>query len=192
MRRWLAGACTWTTPRERSQVGRGVRVTRGPFDGGAESAALRSALARFATGVTLATCCDADGSPVGLTVNSFGALSLRPPLVQWALRVESPTLAAFEAAEHFAINVLTEAHLELSRRFAAPQADRFELGRWHAGRAGCPVLAGALAVFECRRTDAQRHGDHMLFVGEVLHHAAHSGAPLLFHASRYRRLGDPL
>lgn len=167
-------------------------MTRGPFDGGAESAALRSALGRFATGVTLATCTDGDGASVGLTVNSFGALSLDPPLVQWSLRCESPSLPAFQAAEHFAINVLTEAHLELSRRFAAPQAKRFEHGRWHPGRHGCPVLAGALAVFECARRSVERHGDHVLIVGEVLHHSAHSGPPLLFHASRYRRMGDPL
>lgn len=168
-------------------------MTRGPFDGGAESAALRSALGRFATGVTLATCYDATGTSVGLTVNSFGALSLEPPLVQWSLRCESPSLPAFQSAEHFAINVLTEAHVELSRRFAAPHGKRFEHGRWHAGRLGCPVLAGALAVFECARRSAERHGDHMLFIGEVLHHSAgHAGSPLLFHASRYRRMGDPL
>jgi flavin reductase (DIM6/NTAB) family NADH-FMN oxidoreductase RutF len=165
-------------------------MTRGPFEGGAESAALRSALGRFATGVTLATCCDAAGEAVGLTVNSFGALSLEPPLVHWSLRCESPSLPAFEAAEHFAINVLTEAHIELSRRFAAPHGKRFEHGRWHPGRHGCPVLAGALAVFECARRDVQGHGDHVLIIGEVLHHSAHSGPPLLFHASRYRRIGD--
>jgi flavin reductase (DIM6/NTAB) family NADH-FMN oxidoreductase RutF len=169
-------------------------MTRGPFEGGAESAALRSALGRFATGVTLATCSDSAGAPIGLTVNSFSGLSLEPPLVQWSLRHESPSLAAFHAAEYFAINVLTDAHVELSRRFASASAGtkRFELGRWSLGRHGAPVLAGALAVFECRRVRAERHGDHVLFIGEVLHHSAHSGAPLLFHASRYRRLGDPI
>lgn len=175
--------------------GRGrLTVTRGPFEGGAESAALRSALGRFATGVTLATCSDAGGAPIGLTVNSFGALSLEPPLVQWSLRSESPSLPAFQASEHFAINVLTEAHVELSRRFASAGAGvkRFEVGRWGVGRHGAPVLVGALAVFECRRTRSEHHGDHVLFIGEVLHHSGHSGAPLLFHASRYRRLGDPL
>jgi 3-hydroxy-9,10-secoandrosta-1,3,5(10)-triene-9,17-dione monooxygenase reductase component len=165
---------------------------RGPFDGGAESAALRSALGRFATGVTLATCRDAGGAPVGLTVNSFGALSLAPPLVQWSLRCESPSLPAFEATEHFAINVLAESQVELSRRFASPVLNRFDQGRWHPGHTGCPVLAGALAVFECARRAVQRHGDHVLFIGEVLHHSAHAGAPLLFHTSRYRRLGDPI
>jgi flavin reductase (DIM6/NTAB) family NADH-FMN oxidoreductase RutF len=172
----------------------GGALSRGPFDGGAASAALRSALGRFATGVTLATCTDAAGAPVGLTVNSFGALSLEPPLVQWSLRCESPSLPAFQAAEHFAINVLTEQQIELSRRFASASAGdkRFEIGRWSLGRHGAPVLTGALAVFECRRTRAERHGDHVLLIGQVLHHSAHSGAPLLFHASRYRRLGDPM
>src|SRR5262245_65227275 len=190
MRPWRAGASRWATPGEparraaRLPPPRGHAVTRGPFEGGAESAALRSALGRFATGVTVATCCDAAGASVGLTVNSFGALSLEPPLVQWSLRCESPSLPAFEAAEHFAINVLAEGHLELSRRFAAPHAKRFEHGRWHPGHTGCPVLAGALAVFECARRSAQRHGDHVLFVGEVLHHSAHAGSPLLFHTSR--------
>jgi flavin reductase (DIM6/NTAB) family NADH-FMN oxidoreductase RutF len=165
---------------------------RGPFDGGTASAALRSALGRFATGVTLATCRDAGGAPVGLTVNSFGALSLAPPLVQWSLRFESPSLPAFEAAQHFAINVLAESQVELSRRFASPALNRFDQGRWHRGHTGCPVLAGALAVFECARRAAQRHGDHVLFIGEVLHHSAHAGPPLLFHTSRYRRLGDPI
>lgn len=169
-------------------------MTHGPFEGGAESAALRSALGRFATGVTVATCTDGHGLPVGLTVNSFCGLSLDPPLVQWSLRQESPSLPAFQGAEHFAINVLTEQQVELSRRFASASAaaKRFEAGRWSLGRHGAPVLAGALAVFECRRTRSERHGDHVLLIGEVLHHSAHPGAPLLFHASRYRRLGDPI
>ena len=108
--------------------------------------------------------------------------------------LREPSLAGVPAAEYFAINVLTEAHVELSRRFASASVGvkRFELGRWSLGRHGAPVLSGALAVFECRRMRAERHGDHVLFIGEVLHHSAHSGSPLLFHASRYRRLGDPI
>jgi 3-hydroxy-9,10-secoandrosta-1,3,5(10)-triene-9,17-dione monooxygenase reductase component len=167
-------------------------MSRGPFDGLAASSALRSALGRFATGVTIVTCLDAEGAPVGLTVNSFTALSLQPPLVVWALRTESPSLQAFEAAGHFVVNVLGEGQLELSKRFAAHAADKFGAGRWGTGRLGAPVLAGALAVFECTTESAQVHGDHVLFVGRVDHCAAHAGAPLVFHAGRYRRLGEPL
>lgn len=167
-------------------------MSRGPFEGSSASAALRSSLGRFATGVTIVTCADASGARSGLTVNSFSALSLEPPLVSWALRVESPSLAAFESAGHFAVNVLAEGQLELSKRFAAHEGEKFAVGRWHAGRHGAPVLAGALAVFECTTVSMQTHGDHVLFIGAVAHAVAHAGAPLVFQAGRYRRLGEPL
>lgn len=167
-------------------------MSRGPFDGSSASSALRSALGRFTTGVTIVTCSDAAGLPVGLTVNSFSALSLEPPLVSWALRVESPSLGPFESARHFAVNVLTESQLELSKQFAAHAPDKFSLGRWSTGRHGAPVLAGALAVFECSTASTLRQGDHVLFVGSVLHSVAHAGAPLVFQAGRYRRLGETL
>ena len=70
--------------------------------------ALRGALGRFASGVTLITCRGADGAPVGLTANSFTSLSLDPPLVLWSLRRASASLPAFIGASHFAVNVLAE------------------------------------------------------------------------------------
>ena len=68
--------------------------------------ALRHALGRFATGVTIVTTLAPDGHPIGLTVNSFNSLSLDPPLVLWSLRRSSPSLAPFRAAPPFAVNVL--------------------------------------------------------------------------------------
>ena len=81
---------------------------------------LRNALGRYATGVAVITCCDVDGAFVGLTANSFAALSLAPPLVLWSLREVSLNLGAFGAAPTFAINVLAESQVEISRLFAAP------------------------------------------------------------------------
>ena len=46
---------------------------------------LRNALGRFATGVAVVTTRAASGRPVGVTVNSFTAVSLEPPLVAWSL-----------------------------------------------------------------------------------------------------------
>ena len=63
--------------------------------------ALRHCLGQFGTGVTVIATRAADGHLVGLTANSFGALSLEPPLITWALRVSSPSLPAFDAAERF-------------------------------------------------------------------------------------------
>jgi flavin reductase (DIM6/NTAB) family NADH-FMN oxidoreductase RutF len=154
---------------------------------------LRNALGRFATGVTIITCRAEDGSWVGLTANSFNSLSLSPPLVLWSLRDVSPNLVAFSTAPSFAVNVLTEAQVELSRRFASNQeADRFAEGAWALGAHGAPVLAGCAAVFECRTVTQQPAGDHRLFIGEVLACEESNLPPLLFQAGHYRLLGEIL
>ena len=153
---------------------------------------LRAALGRFATGVTIITCAGPDGLPVGLTANSFSALSLDPPLVLWSLRQASGSLAAFDAAPHFAVNVLAESQVELSRRFASSVADKFAEGAWAAGVGGAPVLAGCAAVFECEVAGRQVAGDHVLFIGRVLRLADLSVAPLLFQGGHYRMLGEVL
>ena len=158
------------------------------------TAVLRVALGRFATGVTIITCVDAGGGRVGLTATSFGALSLEPPLVLWSLRRSSPRLLAFEAASHFAINVLAETQVELSRRFAAPNAGggRFDEGAWRPGLGGAPVLAGCAAVFECVKVTAQDGGDHRLYIGRVLRLADIAVAPLVFQGGHYHMLGEVL
>ncbi len=151
--------------------------------------ALRGALGRFATGVTITTCRGSEGEPVGLTVNSFSALSLDPPLVLWSLRLASPAVAAFRHAGHFAINVLAMSQLDLSRRFASPVPDRFAEGRWRDGQGGSPVLEGACAVFECATEAELPMGDHLLFVGRVLALHETPVAPLLFRSGHYHQLG---
>ena len=104
--------------------------------------ALRAALGRFATGVTIITCLDTQGGAVGLTANSFASLSLDPPLVLWSLRKASGSRAAFEVARHFAINVLAETQVDLSRRFAsAAVPDKFAEGAWAPGL-GCAGAGG--------------------------------------------------
>ncbi len=154
--------------------------------------ALRAALGRFPTGVTIVTCVDGAGQRIGLTVNSFAALSLDPPLVLWSLRRASPSLAAFCAADHFAVNVLADSQIELSRRFAASLADKFGDGSWTEGEGGAPVLGGCAAVFECATEVQQPAGDHMLFIGRVLRLADLGLAPLVFQAGHYHLLGEIL
>lgn len=153
---------------------------------------LRDALGRFTTGVTVVTCCDGAGGFVGLTANSFSALSLEPPLVLWSLRSASPAMVAFEAARRFAINVLADSQVELSRRFASKTENRFAEGSWSLGVHGAPVLVGCAAVFECETDSHQLAGDHRLFIGRVLACAESALAPLVFQAGHYRLLGEVL
>ncbi|MBA3592895.1 MAG: flavin reductase family protein [Polaromonas sp.] len=157
-----------------------------------DSRALRTALGQFATGITVVTTRAADGALVGLTVNSFSALSLEPPMILWSLRCSSPSLPVFEAAERFVVNVLAEAQVEVSRRFALPVADKFE-GVAHAENVwGQPLLHGAAAWFECRILSRQVAGDHCLFIAEVERFTSSEATPLLFHAGGYFALGSRL
>ena len=151
---------------------------------------LRLALGRFVTGVTIVTCRDENGEPVGLTANSFNALSLDPPLVLWSLRQASSTIAAFTNASHFAVNVLAADQVDLSRRFAKPSSAKFDAGEWTGGQGGAPLLAGCVAVFECRRRSHHAAGDHLLFIGEVERIGGSADTPLVYHAGHYRTLSE--
>ena len=162
----------------------------------ADTLALRGALGRFTTGVTIVTCVDRNGDDragfVGLTANSFSALSLDPPLVLWSLRQSSPSLDAFVRADRFAINVLAESQVDLSRRFAARVDDKFDAGQWTLGPHGAPVLAGCAAVFECATASQQVAGDHRLFIGRVLAFTDAALSPLVFQSGHYHLLGEVL
>ena len=153
---------------------------------------LRKALGQFGTGVTVVATRSVDGSLVGLTANSFGALSLDPPLITWALRTSSSSLAVFDAAERFVVNVLAEAQVDVSRRFASSEPNKFE-GVAHAqSQHGLPLIHGATAWFECRTVSRQVAGDHCLFIAGVERFTSSDAAPLLFHAGGYFTLGSRL
>ena len=145
-----------------------------------EPARLRRALGRFATGVTVITTRAPDGTPLGFTANSFNSVSLDPPLILWALSRGSARLGAYRGADAYAVNILTAAQEALARQFASPVEDRFEDVNWAPGLGGAPVLAGALAVFECAHEAVDPAGDHELFIGRVERVTETHGKPLTF------------
>ncbi|MEP6739633.1 MAG: flavin reductase family protein [Caldimonas sp.] len=146
----------------------------------------RSALAMFATGVTIVTARDEHGAPIGLTANSFNSVSIDPPLVLWSLAREAGTMPAFARGSHYAVHILAAGQHALAERFASKDVDRFAGIAWREGRGGVPVLDGAAAVFECFNRSRYEEGDHVIFVGEVEHCERREGAqPLIFHGGRY-------
>jgi flavin reductase (DIM6/NTAB) family NADH-FMN oxidoreductase RutF len=147
----------------------------------------RSALASFATGVTIVTTRGLDGALHGLTANSFSSVSLEPPLVLWSLSRFAPSLAAFRQATHFGVNVLGTEHRELSVRFARGQPDKFAGVGYVLGAFGVPLIAGAVAQFECRVADRYYGGDHEIFLGAVERYAYERKPPLLFCHGAYHR-----
>ncbi len=146
----------------------------------------RAALGMFATGVTIVTTRLEDGTPLGMTVNSFNSVSLDPPLVLWSLSRNASALAAFHGCSHYAVNVLGVAQQALAERFASRVQDRWGGVDNAPGAGGAPLLAGAVATFECVNRSRYEEGDHVIFVGEVLR-CTHQpdAAPLLFHGGRF-------
>jgi len=171
---------------------RPAQTVSGAFAPVADARAFRDALARFPTGVTVITALDASRRTIGLTANSFASLSLEPPLIVWSLRASSASLPALLTGSHFAVNVLAEGQVEVSRRFAAQAPDRFAATPHATNEQGVPLLHGAAAWLECRTLSHQTAGDHVLFIGEVLRFAATEQAPLLFHGGGYHMLGERL
>ena len=162
-----------------------------PAPAGFDARDFRTALATFATGVTIMTARGRDGEPVGLTVNSFASVSLDPPLVLWSQSLYAQSLAAFQEASHFVVNVLAADQVELSKRFAGAHDNRFLNVQHVVPEHGAPVIAGCAAHFECRNEARYYGGDHVIFLGRVERYAYTSRPTLMFCHGRYMR-GRPL
>ncbi len=154
----------------------------------ADERAFRKALGQFATGVTVVTARDADGTPLGLTVNAFCSVSLEPPLVLVCIDRRAEAHPALAETGLFNVSVLSEDQEALSRRFADRRRPKFGGIELPTGNNGVPLVGGAVATLECHVVAAHAAGDHTLFVGEVTDLSSRPGRPLLYHGSAYRRL----
>lgn len=159
------------------------RMTGGFTPGPDTTRALRAALGRFATGVTVVTTRCPMG-PLAITANSFSSLSLDPALVLWAPARRSKRFAAFTEAAHFAIHVMAEDQFQTARTFAH-DGFAFDGLAWQEGPDATPLLDMCLARFLCARHAVHAGGDHAIVVGRVLEVAFRDGDPLIFSGGRY-------
>src|SRR3954447_7088182 len=161
-----------------------------------DSRQFRNALGAFATGVTIITTRGPRGELVGNTASSFNAVSLDPPLILWSLGRSAYSFKAYLSTDHFAVNVLREGQEELSARFGRQSAGKWDGVDYETWETGCPILPGALAVFECKTAYTYQGGDHIIFVGEVLRYDIDAnGRPLVCWRGAYGQIGpltDPL
>jgi len=159
-------------------------VTEAPGAG----AALRAAMGRFPTGVTVVTALTGAG-PAGLSANAVSSLSLDPPLMLVCVDRGSRTLRAVEEAGRFGVNVLGADATEHALRFAskAPTAEKWQGVGWRE-RDSIPVLDEAIVWIGCELRDVISGGDHVIVTGEVLAVEEREGSPLLFHEGAYRPL----
>lgn len=151
------------------------------------AAQYRQVLGHFPTGVVVVAAID-DHGPVGLSVNSFTAVSLEPPLVAFCAERRSGSWAVIRRVRTFCANVLAEDQETLSRVFAMRGSDKFEGIGWSPAPSGSPLLDGVLAWIDCEVETVHDGGDHEICVAKVRSLGVeHRDGPLVFYRGGYGR-----
>ena len=149
---------------------------------------LRSAFGKFATGVTIITTCQSDGTPRGITANSFTSVSLDPPMLLICIAKSAFSKSIFSECEHFGINILHSTQQDISTLFASKSAEKFDKVDYEKSLHGTPVIKETLATFICQRQKSVDAGDHLVIFGEVIDFRSNEGSPLLYFNGAYRSI----
>lgn len=152
---------------------------------GVDPTLMRSAMARFATGVAIVATFD-QGEPYAAAVNSLTSVSLDPPLILVCLQLNSRTCHAIQRRGAFSVSVLADEQEEYSRRFARSQPAIDDPTLEFVD--GLPVVSGCVAGLICETESTLRKGDHTIVIGHVVRTHQGDGNPLLFFGSTYHRL----
>jgi len=164
-------------------------VPRAPEGHAVTPKALRRALGRFVSGVTVVTTATPgeDGGDVhGMTANAFTSVSLDPPLVLVSIATKATMDARIAANGRYGVSILRREQEPVSLHFAGgkpcPDEVRF------VERGGVPLLDGALVHLACSVYDSHPAGDHTLHVGHVEELWSCHGDPLVFFTGDFRAL----
>ncbi|SFP84795.1 flavin reductase family protein [Salibacterium halotolerans] len=143
----------------------------------------KTAMGKFATGVTVVTTDTEDGVH-GMTANAFMSVSMDPKLVLISVGRHANTHRIIEQNGTFAVNILHEDQMKTAQYFAKQleedidiPIDRFE---------GQPIIEGSLANIVCTVYDSHEAGDHTLFIGQVDNLIVQDETPLLYFEGQFR------
>ena len=152
---------------------------------------IKQLYSQYPTGVAVVTTLDDQRRPSGMTVSSFAAVSLTPPLISWCIDKHANLFDVFERTTHFCVHILRADQADLSNIFATEAEDRFAGLSWSAGLGGVPVLTDCLASMECVMEVSHLIGDHQLIVGRIEAAVINQGqSPLAYCKGRYWTLTD--
>lgn len=155
-----------------------------------EGQAYRDAMSRFAGAVHVVTT-DGPAGRRGATVIAACSVSDSPPLVLVCLNRENAKNDAFFANGNFALNTLAAGQRPVAEAFSGQSGllpeQRFAAAEWTTIATGAPVLAGALAVFDCEIVEAKDLATHRVLFGKVTGIAIGDNfRPLIYHDRGYR------
>jgi flavin reductase (DIM6/NTAB) family NADH-FMN oxidoreductase RutF len=144
------------------------------------------ALRRLASSVSVVTCRH-DGLNYAMIATSVSALSMEPPSMLICVNRSSAFHRALNSANEFAINILSRAHVDISKLCSggANPESRFEIGCWDT-RAAAPVLVDAQAAIVCLKDKELEYGTHTVFMGRIVSLAVNGDIdPLIYVDGKY-------
>ena len=122
-------------------------------------------MSKYATGVTIITI-ENKKKYFGKTVNSFAALSLKPPLILFSLDKKSSSLKIFKKSSFFGINILSKNQKKLSNYFSMKNPlwknTPFTLSKNNA-----PLINNCVANIDCKKIKLINQGDHIIFICQI-------------------------
>ena len=150
---------------------------------------MRKAFGSFATGVTLVTTRQENGTPRGFTANSFTSVSLDPPLLLVCISKNAQSYSTFRDSKYFAVNVLSESQRSTAGLFSSQSSEKFKITKWKKGFKELPIIDSALSYFSCEKTNFQEAGDHAIIIGSIKDFGLRNGKPLGYFDGDYFSIG---
>lgn len=132
----------------------------------------------------------------GVTCSSFTSISMKPPIVSFAISKKSRMHGLMMDADNFAIHVLAKNQVAYGLHFSKPvsdDTDQFQNIPHEMDQQGIPILRDSCGVMLCEAHSIHTIGDHHVWYGEVKHAYCNSHIaqePLLFYAKSFRSVGD--
>ena len=117
----------------------------------------------------------ADKSQGAMTATAM-YVSQTPPLLVVSISKAFATYQLIEKSKEFAVNVLADTQLELSKKFGRVhgyEVDKFQefgISAESASRIGAPLISGCFSNLECQVKSSlwEVEGNHAIYVAEVL------------------------
>ena len=138
--------------------------------GAADSSAFQEAMSRVVSSVHIVTTNGSSGL-AGITASAVSSVSAEPPIMLFCINRSSSSVERFLANRCFCVNTLAPCDQGLSDVFAGRTSERldrrFATGAWKRAATGAPVLATALAAFDCRLIEAREVLTHFIMLGMV-------------------------
>lgn len=154
--------------------------------------AFRAGMRKLAGAVSILTVGEGE-SRTGLTATSVTSVSVEPPTLLICVNRTASARAVLLAERRFAINVLSPSHQALADQFAGRNGEkgpaRYAGADWTTLETGAPVLADALASFDCELDEAIERHSHIIVLGRVrAARITENADPLLYWSGAYRTL----